>query len=185
MKDYCNSMPLQPSSHGLLCPLLESVHVLGQKETVHQPLGNTTPFTFFLHPYVGAHGVWLVIQLELGLPRLRSLGGGRYARPDLRLWLLYGDAPRWLRGNLSHNIPRIGRSLFGNMWPLSDSYGLRRRWGGGGEASDLGPEVALLLGLPSTEHEVVDRHGLLGHYVSTTIGLGVKKVGDVNSCLLG
>ena len=43
----------------------------------------------------------------------------------------------------------------------------------------------LLPSLPSTGQKVVDHHGLPGHHVSTTIGLGVRKVSDVNSFLLG
>ena len=177
MKDYRNSMPLQPFPHGLLHPFL------GQKEAMCQTLGNTTPFTFFPHPYAGAREEWLAVQLELGLPRLRSLGGGSYARPDLRLWLLYGNALRWLKGNLSHNVTMTGRSLFGDMWPLSDLYSLRRRWGE--RRLTLALRWLLLPGLPGIGHEVVDRHGLPGHHVSTKIELGVRKVGDINSCLFG
>ena len=39
-------MPLQPSSHGFFRPLLKGMHVLRQKEVVHQALGNTTPSPF-------------------------------------------------------------------------------------------------------------------------------------------
>ena len=52
-RDYHNSMPLQPPSQGLVCAILKSVHVLGQKEVVHQTFSNTTPLTFFPHPYAG------------------------------------------------------------------------------------------------------------------------------------
>jgi len=59
-------MPLKSSSHRLLCPLLKSVHILGQKKAVHQTLGNTTPFTFLPHPYTNARREWLAVQLNLG-----------------------------------------------------------------------------------------------------------------------
>ena len=88
MKDYRNSVPLQPSSYGFLHPLFKSVYILRQKEAVHQTLGNTTPFTFIPNLYTSARGERLVIQLKLGLPRLFCLGRGRHARPDLDLWLL-------------------------------------------------------------------------------------------------
>ena len=142
MKDYRNSMPLQPSAHRLLCPLLKSVHVLGQKKAVRQNLGNTTPFTLFPHPYTSACEEWLAVQIKLGLPCLRSLGRGCHAPLppplDLSLWLLYDNAPRWQRGNLGY-ISRTSKSLFSNTLPLSGSSGLGRR--GGGEASDFSPEV--------------------------------------------
>ena len=61
-------------------------------------------------------------------------------------------------------------------------------WGGGGGGGGRRLTLALwwllLPGLPGTGHKVVDHHGLPGHHVSTTIGLGVRKVSDVNSFLL-
>ena len=91
MKDYRNSVPLQPSSHGFLHSFFKSVHgllgvhVLRQKEAVHQTLGNTTPFTFIPNPYTSARRERFAVQLKLGLPHLRCLGKGRHARPDLDL----------------------------------------------------------------------------------------------------
>ena len=125
MKDYRNNMPQQPSSYRLLRPLLKNVHVLKQKKAVRQTLGNTNPFTFFPHPYISACEEWLAIQLKFGLPCLRCLGRGRHACPNLSLWLLYDNAPRWLRGNLGY-ISQTGRSLFGNTLPLLGSSGLGR-----------------------------------------------------------
>ena len=133
-------MPLQPSSYRLLLPLLKSVHVLRQKKVVRQTLGNTTPFTFLPHPYTSTRGEWLAVQLKLRLPCLCCLGRGCHAHPDLSLWLLYDNAPKWLRGNLGYNISQTGRSMLGNTLPLSGSSGLGKRWGGG-EVFDLGPEV--------------------------------------------
>ena len=104
MKYYHNSMPLQSSSHRLLRPLLKSVHVLGQKKAMHQALGNTTPFTFLPYPYTSIHGEQLAVQLKCGLPCLRCLGRGRHACPDLGLWLLNENTPRWLGGSLGYNI---------------------------------------------------------------------------------
>ena len=93
MKNYRNSMPLQPPSHGLLCPLLKSVHVLGQKKVVHQALGNATSFTFLPYLYTSIRGEQLAIQLECGLPCLRCSGGGRHAHSNLSLWLLNDNTP--------------------------------------------------------------------------------------------
>ena len=39
MKDYCDSMLLQPPSHGFFRPFLKSVHVLEQKEVMPRALG--------------------------------------------------------------------------------------------------------------------------------------------------
>ena len=46
-------MPLQPPSQGLVYAILKSVHILRQKEDMHQTFSNTTPLTFFPHPCVG------------------------------------------------------------------------------------------------------------------------------------
>ena len=135
-----------------------------------------TPFTFFPHLYIGAHREWLVVQLKLGLPRLRSLGRGRHACPNLSLWLLYGNASRWLWSKLSHDITKIGGSLFGNTLPLSGPSGLRRGWGRRRLTSAL--KWLPLPGRPSTEHKTINGHGLLGHHVSTTIRFSIRKVND-------
>ena len=125
-------MPLQPSSYRLLLPLLKSMHVLRQKKVVRQTLGNTTPFTFLPHPYTSTRGEWLAVQLKLRLPCLRCLGRGCHAHPDLSLWLLYDNAPKWLRGNLGYNISQTGRSMLGNTLPLSGFFWSGEEVGGGG-----------------------------------------------------
>ena len=176
-------MPLQPSSYRLLLPLLKSMHVLRQKKVVRQTLGNTTPFTFLPHPYTSTRGEWLAVQLKLRLPCLCCLGRGCHTHPDLSLWLLYDNAPKWLRGNLGYNISQTGRSMLGNTLPLSGSSGLGKRWGGRCLTSAL--RWLLLCGLPCTGHKAINGHGLLGHHVSTTIRFSIRKVSNINSYLLG
>ena len=136
MKDYRNSMPLQPPSHRLLCPLFKSVHVLEQKKAVHQVLGNTTPFTFFPCPYTSICGERLAVQLKCGLSCLRCLGGRRRACPDLSLWLLNDNTLDGWGGVMVTTSPGpvvvclVIRCLF-QVRPI------------GGEASDLGLEVVV------------------------------------------
>ena len=94
MKYYCNSVPLQPSSHRFLHSLFKSAHVLKQKKVVRQTLGNTTPLTFIPNPYISARGEWLAVQLKLGLPRLRCLGRGCHTYLNLDLRLLNDNTAR-------------------------------------------------------------------------------------------
>ena len=159
------------------------MHVLGQKKAVRQNLGNTTLFTFLPDSYTSTRREWLAVQLKLGLPCLRYLGRGCHAHPNLSLWLLYDNAPRWLGGNLGYNISRTDRSMLGNTLPFLGLSGLGRR--GGGRRLTLALRWLLLRGLPCTGHKAINGHGLLGHHVSTTIRFSIRKVSNINSYLLG
>ena len=48
---YRNSVPLKPPPHGLLSSICKGTYIFGQKEAVHQALGDMTPFSFLPHPY--------------------------------------------------------------------------------------------------------------------------------------
>lgn len=153
---------------------------------MRQTLGDTTPFTFLPHLYTSARREWLVVQLKLGLPCLHCLGKGRHARPDLSLWLLYGNAPRWLKGDLDYNISQTGRSMLSNTLLLLGLFGLGRRCeGGGGRHLTSALRWLLLCSLPCTKHKAINGHGLPSHHVSTPIRFGIKKVGNINGYLLG
>ena len=178
MKDYRNNVPLQPSSHRFLRPLLKSVHVLEQKKVVHQTLGNTTPFTFIPNLHISTHEEWLAVQLKLRLPHHCCLGKGCHTHLDLDLRLLNDNTTGWPRGSPGHCISRTGRSMFGNALPLSGSSGLGRRWGG--RRLTLALRWLLLRGLPCTRHKTVYGHGLLGHHISTRIRFSIRKVSNTN-----
>ena len=66
-RGYRNSVPLKPPSHGLLDLIRKGAHILGQKEAVHQDLGDTMPFFFLPHPYVGVSRERHTTQLKGGL----------------------------------------------------------------------------------------------------------------------
>ena len=76
-------MPLQPPSHGLINAILESMHVLGQKEAVHQTLGNTTPLTPVPHPYTHSRRKRFTGELECRLLVQNHSRGRCYVRPNL------------------------------------------------------------------------------------------------------
>ena len=161
-------MPLQLPSHRLLHSLLKSVHILEQK-VMHQALGNTTPFTFLLYPYISIRGEQLAVQLKCGLPCLRCLGGGRCARPDLSLWLLNDNTLRWLRGSPGNNIARTGRGLLDNTLPFSSSSE-----GEGGRRLTSALRWLLLRCLPCPGHKTINGHGFSDHHVFTTVRFDVR-----------
>ena len=183
MKDYRNSVSLQPSSYGFLRPLFKGEHVLGQKEAVRQTLCNTTPFTFIPNLYTSARGERLAVQLKLGLPRLRCLRRGCHALPDLDLQLLNDNTVGWSGRSSGHCISQTSRSMIDNALPLSGSSGLGRRWRGRCLTLDL--RWLLLRGLPCTGHKTVYSYGLPGHHISSMIRLGIKKVSNINGKLIG
>ena len=135
-------MPLQPSSYGLLHPLLKSVHVLGQKEPMHQTLGNTTPFAFSHTRTLALIGSGLPSSWNLGCHACAAWEEDTTPVPtwdcgSCMVTPLDGWGVTWV--TTSPGPVEVCSTTRGLFW-------IRTVWGGGGgggrEASDLGPEVA-------------------------------------------
>ena len=160
-------------SYGFLCPLLKGVHVLGQKEVVHQALSNMTPSPF-------SHTRTLALARK-GLPSSWNVGchasaareedaGSFQPEPMVLGWwhlLMAG-------GDSCLGISLIVRDLLGDMLPFSGStwWRWRRERSRGHLTTTLG--WLLLRDLPSARHKTINCHGLSGHHVFITIGFGFR-----------
>ena len=170
-RNYHYSMPLQPLPHGLLCAILESVHVIGQKEAVHQTLGNTTSLTFVPDLYTSDHKKRLAIQLECRLPLRNDLGGRCHIRPGLGHWFLDDDASWWLRRTLGWCITQADGGLLDSSLPFPGSVGRRRRRRG---SLTTALRWLLLRGWMGTEHKAINCHCPLCHHVFTLVGFDFR-----------
>ena len=134
------------------------MHVVGEKKTLGQCLGNPATFTLLLHPYAGGRRQRLAVQQKLGFPRWGHLGGGRNPHSNLGLWLADNNPPCWLGRGMHGSISRAGGGLVGDFLLLFGPPCLGRGW----RLRHLTPTLRRwgLIGLPGTEHEPVDGHDL-------------------------
>ena len=155
-RGYRYSVPLKPPPHRLLNTIRKSAHVLKQKDTMCQALGNATPFSFLPYSYTSVDRERHTIQLKVRLPCWYWSRRRCHICLDQGQGLLDSNTPWWLKGGSVLSIAWAWGGLFCNSLSFTSSCKRRRgrRMGKGRLATSL--RWLLLCGLTCNRNKAAN-----------------------------